>query len=110
MELRQQSEKKSSLVRSAASVEGAPPIAPAERRPRPMWKRIVTTSFAAIVWLYLALLLAMWLVLYFYGDSWWLATIMLFGPRWVCGLPLAVLVPAATIWRRRLLWPLAVSA
>jgi endonuclease/exonuclease/phosphatase (EEP) superfamily protein YafD len=75
-----------------------------------MWKRIVTTSFAAIVWLYLALLLAMWLVLYFYGDSWWLATIMLFGPRWVCGLPLAVLVPAATIWRRRLLWPLAVSA
>ncbi len=62
------------------------------------------------VWLYLVLVLVVWLLLGFAGDRWWLATVMLFGPRWVYGLPLVLLVPAAAIWRRRLLWPLAASA
>jgi vancomycin resistance protein VanJ len=44
------------------------------------------------------------------GDRSPLATIFLFGPRWLCGLPLLLLVPAAAIWRRWLLLPLAVSA
>ena len=35
---------------------------------------------------------------------------MLFGPRWIYGLPLLPLVPAAVLLRRRLLWPLALGA
>ncbi len=62
------------------------------------------------VWLYLALLCGLWLLIYTSGESWWFATLILFGPRWVSALPLVVLVPAAARWRRRLLCPLALSA
>ena len=77
-----------------------------------MAKRILTLAggLRILVWLYLALVLAVWLLLALGGDRWWLATVMLFGPRWVYGLPLALLVPAAAVWRRRLLWPLAAAA
>jgi len=51
-----------------------------------------------------------WLALRFGGDRWWLATVILFGPRWFCALPLAILGPAAAIWRRALLRPLAAAA
>ena len=91
--------------RPAAGAENLHPAAPG--KPRPWWIRVVSVSFAALTWLYVASLLAVWLVLHFYGDHWWLATVMLFGPRWICGLPLVVFVPAAAVWRRRLLWPLA---
>ena len=43
-------------------------------------------------------------------DRWWLATIMMFGPRWMGLLPLAVLVPLALALRARLLLPLAATA
>ena len=36
-----------------------------------------------------------WAVLWFAGDRWWFATLMLFGPRWVYAAPMAVLVPLA---------------
>jgi endonuclease/exonuclease/phosphatase (EEP) superfamily protein YafD len=77
-----------------------------------MAKRILnlTTGLRILVWLYLAFMFAVWLLLGFGGDRWWLATVMLFGPRWLYGLPLALLVPAAAIWRRRLLWLLAAGA
>jgi endonuclease/exonuclease/phosphatase family metal-dependent hydrolase len=81
-----------------------------EYKPRPMWERIATNCFSVLIWGYVAALLAVWVVLYFYGDSWWLATIVLFGPRWVCGLPLLLLLPLAAVWRRRLLWPLSAGA
>ena len=35
------------------------------------------------------------------GITRWLATLILFGPRWVCALPLIVLLPAAAIGHRR---------
>jgi hypothetical protein len=50
------------------------------------------------------------MLLGFSGDRWWLATMMLFGPRWVYGLPLVLLVTAAAIRPRRLLWPLVAGA
>ena len=62
-----------------------------------------------MVWLYVVLVLATWLVLHFGGDRWWFATLMLFGPRWIYGLPLVLLVPLAIAVRRRLLWPLGIS-
>jgi len=69
-----------------------------------------TAAFRLLVWSYVALLPVAWLLLDVGGDRWWLATVMLFGPRWVYALPLIFLVPVAAIWRRRLLWPLAAGA
>jgi vancomycin resistance protein VanJ len=43
------------------------------------------------------------------SDEWWVATLILFGPRWIWALPLAVLVPWALIRRRRLLWLLGLA-
>jgi endonuclease/exonuclease/phosphatase (EEP) superfamily protein YafD len=70
---------------------------------------MLTSKLSVCVWLYVALVLVVWLLLRFGGDHWWFATVMLFGPRWVYGLPLVLLVPAAAFCRRRLLWPLAAS-
>jgi endonuclease/exonuclease/phosphatase (EEP) superfamily protein YafD len=53
--------------------------------------------------------LAAWLLLR-WADVWWSATLLLFSPRWLLGLPLAVLVPASAILRRRALIPLGVAA
>ena len=54
--------------------------------------------------------LAVWLLLRVGGDRWWFPTVILFGPRWLCALPLAVLAPAAGLIRRRLLWVLGAAA
>lgn len=62
------------------------------------------------VWSYVLSILVVWFVLKDGGDRWWFATLMLFGPRWIYGLPLVLLVPLATAVRRRLLYPLGVSA
>ncbi len=40
-------------------------------------------------------------------DPW--ATVFLFGPRWLCMLPLAVLAPLAAVWQRRLWWVLLIA-
>jgi endonuclease/exonuclease/phosphatase (EEP) superfamily protein YafD len=63
-----------------------------------------------LVWPYGLGVVAVWLLLWQGGDRWWFATLMLFGPRWIYGLPLIALVPAALKVRRRLLLPLALSA
>ena len=73
----------------------------------PRWLRRGITIGAR---LYLPEVLLVWLVLFVAGDRWYFATLMLFGPRWLYAAPLAVLVPAAAWFQRRLLWPLAVSA
>ncbi len=77
-----------------------------------MPKRIgkLTRGLGAIVWLYVAMLAVVWLLLRLGGDRWWFATLILFGPRWLCAVPLAALVPAAALVRRRLLWPLTAAA
>lgn len=50
--------------------------------------------------------LSLWLVICLGGDRWWPATFLLFAPRWLAALPLAVLLPLA-VWRNRLaLFPL----
>ncbi len=65
---------------------------------------------ASLTWLYLAVVLSAWMILRSLGDSWWIATVMLFGPRWVIALPLVVLAPAALVSHRKLLWPMAAIA
>lgn len=55
---------------------------------------------AVCSWLALLLVLAAWAVVYF-GDVWWPATLLLFGPRWLLAIPLPPLLLAAAVWRRR---------
>src|SRR2546430_287029 len=60
---------------------------------------------------YLASVIALWLTLRFAADRWWVATVIMFGPRWVWALPLTLLLPAAVVLRRgTLLWPLSAAA
>ena len=60
----------------------------------------------AAVYGYGVLIFGLWAWMFWAGDRQWLATLVLFGPRWICGLPLPLLVAAAALGRRRLLWPL----
>lgn len=46
----------------------------------------------------------------FAGDRWWLATVLIFGARWVWVVPVVVLAPAAIVYRRRLLWAVIAAA
>ncbi len=69
-----------------------------------------STLVMVCTWLYVAAVLGVWLLLRFAGDRWWFATVVLFGPRWLCAVPLAALAPAAVRWRRRMLWVLGAAA
>ena len=72
---------------------------------RARWRLLL----AGGIWIYVAamVLLALWM--HAYGDRRWLATLFLFGPRWVCAVPLPLLVAVAAIWQRWLLPPLAIA-
>jgi endonuclease/exonuclease/phosphatase (EEP) superfamily protein YafD len=67
-----------------------------------------------VAWLgtagYLLLAVVAAACLWWLSDRWWLATTLLFGPRWVLLLPLTALVPASLRWDRGLLAPLALAA
>jgi endonuclease/exonuclease/phosphatase (EEP) superfamily protein YafD len=76
----------------------------AERRQWP------ATIVAVCTWSYVAAVSAVWLLLWLGGDRWWLATVMLFGPRWLYAIPWVAIVPVAALVRPRLLWPLAGAA
>src|SRR4051812_33715660 len=70
------------------------------------WRRLLV----ALVISYVVLVVAMWAWMRWDGDRSWLATLVLFGPRWLCALPLPLLGLPSAIWHRRLLLPLAMSA
>jgi len=53
--------------------------------------RIVYRVPAILCWGYLAFIITIWLVL-FRAEAWWLATILMFAPRWVFTLPLLLLM------------------
>ncbi len=67
-------------------------------------------SAGPLVWIYTVGVLAVWALLRIGGDRWWFPTLMLYGPRWIYGLPLLVLAPLAATLRRRLIWPLGIAA
>jgi endonuclease/exonuclease/phosphatase (EEP) superfamily protein YafD len=73
------------------------------KQPGKVNRRICTI----LVVLYLLFLISVWLLLYFAGDGWWFATFLLFGPRWLYGIPLAILAPWAA-WVNR--WMLGILA
>lgn len=68
----------------------------------PRWRRRAARSVAVFSWFYLVLCLGLWALLQA-GDIWWLATLLMFSPRWLLLLPLAPLLLAAVLWRRRTL-------
>ena len=83
----------------------SPVIGQSEPPRRARWRLLL----AGGIWIYVAamVLLALWM--HAYGDRRWLATVFLFGPRWLCAAPLPLLVAAAAIWQRWLLPPLAIA-
>jgi len=68
-----------------------------------------TRLLTRCVWLYLFGVLVVTGLLLELADEWWVASLILFGPRWIWAIPLGVLVPAAWHLRRRLLWPLGLT-
>ncbi len=75
----------------------------APRRTR--WQRAI----AVVTVLYAASIFALWAWMYIEGDRSWLATIFLFGPRWLCALPLPLVALCVVVWQRRLLWLVAAT-
>jgi endonuclease/exonuclease/phosphatase (EEP) superfamily protein YafD len=67
-------------------------------------------SLTFVVWAYLLGVVVAWLLMRLAGDRWWVATLMLYGPRWLYALPLLVLVPLVLWFRARLAWVLVPSA
>ena len=63
-----------------------------------------------LCWAYAASVLAVLVLVRWLGDVSWLATLVLYGPRWVWAAPLAVLIPSSAVFRRRGLAPLAAAA
>ena len=60
-------------------------------------------------WGYVGVVLVASAVLWAWADRWWPATVLLFMGRWVLLLPLAVLLPAAALFDRRMLPPLLLA-
>jgi endonuclease/exonuclease/phosphatase (EEP) superfamily protein YafD len=76
------------------------PAAP-RRFPRLLWAATVA---------YLVVIVVAAACLWWLADRWWVATVLLFGPRWALALPLALLLPAALVADRPLLVPLLAAA
>jgi vancomycin resistance protein VanJ len=77
-------------------------------------KKILSGGTAGIVLFtclaYLLGLAVATVLLWQLGDRWWLATVLMFSPRWVLALPMLALAPMALHWRRRSLITLAGAA
>lgn len=48
-------------------------------------------------------------VMWTWGDRWWVATVLLFGPRWLLAVPLVALAPLVLIRDRALVPPLILA-
>jgi endonuclease/exonuclease/phosphatase (EEP) superfamily protein YafD len=79
---------------------------PAAPRPATRWQKALAVAVIA----YGLAIVGLWAWMVAQGDRQWLATLLLFGPRWLCGVPLPFLALAAAIWYRRLLWVLVATA
>lgn len=67
---------------------------------QPNWIRRLRTGTAIAIWAYLGVSIALWILLRAASEHWWIATLILFGPRWTAILPAIVLFPAV-LWLRR---------
>lgn len=74
-----------------------------------VWRRRAGNVLAWLSWLYVAGLVGVWGFLVLEADRWWPGTVLMYAPKWVYGLPLIVLGPAAALLRWRLLGVLLVA-
>lgn len=63
-------------------------------------------SIRGLSWGYLILAVTLWFAIMIGGDRWWLATVVLFAPRWLAAIPLMVLLPLAAWRNQRCIIPL----
>lgn len=63
----------------------------------------------ALTWLYFGAICVTTGLIYTMGDYWWPATLLLFGPRWLLGLPLILLIPLALFLNWKHLLPLGLA-
>jgi endonuclease/exonuclease/phosphatase (EEP) superfamily protein YafD len=63
----------------------------------------LTDILNIVSWLYALMMMSLCIALYCLADRWWPATLIMFGPRWIWLLPLAILVPTVVLARRHLL-------
>lgn len=82
----------------------------ADTMPIGVWQRLFTGLVWLGSWSYLIAVLGLWALLY-WADVWWPATVFMFAPRWLCGLPLLALIPGALFVRRKsVLLPVGLAA
>src|SRR5687768_2544704 len=75
-------------------------------RPRPTRaQRFIRLACRA----YLLFILCVWALIALGADRWWLGTAAMFGPVWAWALPLAPLIPLASIRQPRSLLTLALA-
>jgi vancomycin resistance protein VanJ len=74
------------------------------------WSKRGRFVLVGLLWAYLFLILGIWFVLWAAADRWWLATVCLFGPRWLFVAPLPFLAVAAAVFWHRGLWLMLVAA
>jgi vancomycin resistance protein VanJ len=59
----------------------------------------IVTLVTAACWTYPSALLGLWLLMYAGGDRWWVATVLMYSPRWIWGLPLLLALPWVALRR-----------
>ena len=64
------------------------------------WPRVMTKLVRVVACVYIALVIALVVLLLGYADRWWLGSLLAFGPRWPLLLPLAL----ALFTRDRAVW------
>lgn len=84
------------------------PIAPPQKT-LGRWHRCSRGAVAILCLGYVAAVVGAWIVLQ-QAERWWLATILMFAPRWLLAAPLVVLVPASLLVRPRWLVVLFAAA
>ena len=82
-------------------------LAPLSRLlPAPAW---LTRALPVLAWSYLATVMAAAAFMWIFGDAWWPATVLLFGPRWLLLVPVLPLAAGALLVRPHLLLPTALG-
>ena len=79
------------------------------RRPISRVEHIAARTLTILTWGYLAAVCSIAVVMWTLGDRWWFATVLLFSGRWIFLAPLALLLPAAILVGRRLIWVQALA-
>lgn len=75
--------------------------APPSRRRAPLTTALCT--------LYVLIIIGVLVVMRLMGEQWWVATLLLFSPRWLWAVPAIFLLPMALLFRRRLAFPVLLA-